>query len=103
MAESSKRVRSANWTEREKILLMESVREREEVLFGKFTGSGGQMGLSNKAKDKGWEDVAAAVNAYIKKQYDNIKQRAKGKLDELKRPKTGGGPVPKEQSVYEKI
>lgn len=28
------------------------------------------------------------------KQYSNLKQRAKGKLSESKRPKTGGGPKP---------
>ncbi|XP_069108814.1 myb/SANT-like DNA-binding domain-containing protein 4 [Argopecten irradians] len=98
---AEKKVRSANWTEREKVVLMESVRERESVLMGKLTGSGGCGSVSSKYKDKLWEEVAASVNAVgievrtvlqVKKQYDNIKQRAKGKVDELKRPKTGGGP-----------
>nr|XP_022311397.1 uncharacterized protein LOC111116703 isoform X1 [Crassostrea virginica]XP_022311398.1 uncharacterized protein LOC111116703 isoform X1 [Crassostrea virginica] len=35
------------------------------------------------------------------KQYSNLKQRAKGKLSELKRPKTGGGPKPPSPSPVE--
>lgn len=36
------------------------------------------------------------------KQYSNLKQRAKGKLSEIKRPKTGGGPKPVSPSASEK-
>lgn len=36
------------------------------------------------------------------KQYSNLKQRAKGKLSEIKRPKTGGGPKPASPSASEK-
>ncbi|XP_060065751.1 uncharacterized protein LOC132546071 [Ylistrum balloti] len=64
-------------------------------------GQHGRLNLDNMVAIAVGVEVQSVFQ--IKKQYDNIKQRAKGKLDELKRPKTGGGPIPKEPSVYEKI
>ncbi|XP_062595385.1 myb/SANT-like DNA-binding domain-containing protein 4 [Saccostrea cucullata] len=94
--------RRPNWTEKEKIVLVEAVRQREDRLFGKMKGPGGVKNV--KIKEGAWEEVAGAVNANsdttqrtvdeIKKQYANIKQRAKEKSDAIRRPVTGGGPKP---------
>ncbi|XP_062583946.1 uncharacterized protein LOC134245693, partial [Saccostrea cucullata] len=97
-----------NWTELEKKVLVEEVHKRETVLFGKFKGPGG----GKAAKDSTWAEIAEAVNGVsgagmqrtggeASKQYSNLKQRAKGKLSEMKRPKTGGGPKPPSPSVAE--
>ncbi|XP_061192394.1 myb/SANT-like DNA-binding domain-containing protein 4 [Saccostrea echinata] len=98
-----------NWTELEKKILVEEVHAMEGVLFGKFKGGFG----GKAAKEKAWADVAEAVNGgsgsgnsrtgvEAQKQYSNLKQRAKGKLSEMKRPKTGGGPKPPSPSPAEK-
>ncbi|XP_069109853.1 myb/SANT-like DNA-binding domain-containing protein 4 [Argopecten irradians] len=87
--------RGSNWTEREKVVLVEEVVKREAVLFGKFHGTS----VTSETKQTAWEAVAAGVNAIaqvpktvdqVKKQYSNIKQRAKETVDSLR--KTGGGP-----------
>ncbi|XP_069133841.1 myb-related transcription factor, partner of profilin-like [Argopecten irradians] len=87
--------RGTNWTEREKVVLVEEVVKREAVLFGKFHGTS----VTSETKQTAWEAVAAGVNAIaqvpktvdqVKKQYSNIKQRAKETVDSLR--KTGGGP-----------
>nr|XP_022335975.1 uncharacterized protein LOC111132456 [Crassostrea virginica]XP_022344192.1 uncharacterized protein LOC111137164 [Crassostrea virginica] len=65
----------------------------------------GPGGVKNsKVKEQTWEEVAKAVNAVsetvqrsteeARKQYANIKQRAKEKSDAMRRPSTGGGPKP---------
>ncbi|XP_056010551.1 uncharacterized protein LOC130051825 [Ostrea edulis] len=98
-----------NWTEIEKKIVVEEVQNREDILFGKFKGGFG----GKTAKENAWAEVAAAVNggsgsgnsrtsSESQKQYSNLKQRAKGKLSEMKRPKTGGGPKPSSPSPAEK-
>lgn len=103
------KVRKPNWTEKERLVLVEAVRHREDRLFGKMKGPGGTK--HNKVKEIAWEEVAQSVNAQscttsrtveeIKKQYANIKQRAKEKADALRRPATGGGPKPPSPSPVE--
>lgn len=102
-------MRKPNWTEKERLLLVESVRNREDRLFGKMKGPG--CTKHSKLKEIAWEEVAQSVNAQsctisrtveeIKKQYANIKQRAKEKADALRRPATGGGPKPPSPSPVE--
>ncbi|XP_061165049.1 uncharacterized protein LOC133174023 [Saccostrea echinata] len=101
--------RRPNWTEKEKLVLVEAVRQREDRLFGKMKGSGGVKNV--KLKEGAWEKVAEAVNAQsdtvertveeVWKQYANIKQRAKEKSDAIRRPVTGGGPKPPSPSPVE--
>jgi hypothetical protein len=55
--------RSENWNEKEKILLVEKVLEREKVLFGKLKGCGGMGGVTHSDKERAWIEVAEAVNA----------------------------------------
>ncbi|XP_078331549.1 uncharacterized protein LOC111113567 isoform X3 [Crassostrea virginica] len=97
-----------NWTDIEKKILVDEVHHRESILYGRFKGGSG----GKAAKEKAWAEVAEAVNASsssgfmrtsteAQKQYSNLKQRAKGKLSELKRPKTGGGPKPPSPSPVE--
>ena len=50
-----------NWTEREKLVLVEAVRLRDDRLFGKMRGPGGVK--NSKVKEQAWEEVAKAVNA----------------------------------------
>ncbi|XP_061188064.1 myb/SANT-like DNA-binding domain-containing protein 4 [Saccostrea echinata] len=105
----SKTPRRPNWTEKEKLVLVEAVRQREDRLFGKMKGSGGVKNV--KLKEGAWEEVAEAVNAQsdtvertveeVRKQYANIKQRAKEKSDAIRRPVTGGGPKPPSPSPVE--
>uniref|UniRef100_K1QTH6 Myb/SANT-like DNA-binding domain-containing protein n=1 Tax=Magallana gigas TaxID=29159 RepID=K1QTH6_MAGGI len=101
VSDASLKIKKPNWTELEKNILVEEVHLREGLLFGKFKGAGG----GKIAKDVAWREVAQAVNGSsgsgilrtsgeVVKQYSNLKQRAKGKLSESKRPKTGGGPKP---------
>ncbi|XP_052695147.1 uncharacterized protein LOC128173489 [Crassostrea angulata] len=101
VSDASLKIKKPNWTELEKKILVEEVHLREGLLFGKFKGAGG----GKIAKDVAWREVAQAVNGSsgsgilrtsgeAAKQYSNLKQRAKGKLSEAKRPKTGGGPKP---------
>uniref|UniRef100_K1RHL7 Uncharacterized protein n=1 Tax=Magallana gigas TaxID=29159 RepID=K1RHL7_MAGGI len=70
-------------------------------IYNSISGAGG----GKIAKDVAWREVAQTVNGSsgsgilrtsgeAAKQYSNLKQRAKGKLSEAKRPKTGGGPKP---------
>ncbi|XP_048759900.1 uncharacterized protein LOC125675533 [Ostrea edulis] len=96
------KARKPNWTERERLALVEAVRCREDRLFGKMKGAGGVK--NSRVKESAWEEVAQFVNAQsetsqrgieeVKKQYSNLKQRAKEKADAIRRPATGGGPKP---------
>lgn len=106
---TSKTPRRPNWTEKEKLVLVEAVRRREDRLFGKMKGPGGVKNV--KIKEEAWEEVAEAVNAIsetinrsteeVRKQYANIKQRAKQKSDAMRRPPTGGGPRPSSPTPVE--
>ncbi|XP_056004071.1 uncharacterized protein LOC130046623 [Ostrea edulis] len=77
------KARKPNWTERERLALVEAVRCREDRLFGKMKGAGGVK--NSRVKESAWEEVAQFVNAQsetsqrgieeVKKQYSNLKQR----------------------------
>ncbi|XP_061186983.1 uncharacterized protein LOC133195127 [Saccostrea echinata] len=91
--------RKPSWSDLEQSVLIEFVSKNEQKLFGKFKGPG----RGKVEREAAWEDVARAVNdRYIyfrtgkeaSKQYANLKARAKDKLSQIKRPKTGGGPKP---------
>ncbi|XP_050419538.2 myb/SANT-like DNA-binding domain-containing protein 4 [Patella vulgata] len=101
--EGDGRKRAANWSNAEEMVLIEECTKREETLFGKIKGCGA-LGKISKLKENGWQEVVDALNSQfitkkreiveVKKKYHNIKQRSKEKLDQMKRPKTGGGPNP---------
>ncbi|XP_062596619.1 uncharacterized protein LOC134258074 [Saccostrea cucullata] len=95
-----KRKRGANWTSEEEITLIEEVLKFEQQLFGKMKGAG-VKGKHGKVKEETWKSITDTLNLQFKndrtsdsiyKKYDNIKQRAKEKTDDIRRPKTGGGP-----------
>ncbi|XP_078310027.1 uncharacterized protein LOC144618183 isoform X2 [Crassostrea virginica] len=91
--------RSANWSSEEEVVLVEEIGKREGILFGKMKGDG--CIKIGEIRNRGWQEVADVLNARfssqkreaqdVKKKYYNIKQRSKEKLDQIKRPKTGGG------------
>uniref|UniRef100_A0A8W8J2G6 Myb/SANT-like DNA-binding domain-containing protein n=1 Tax=Magallana gigas TaxID=29159 RepID=A0A8W8J2G6_MAGGI len=63
----------------------------------------GAKGKHGKIKEETWHIITDRLNSQfrnertsdsISKKYDNIKQRAKDKIDRIRRPKTGGGPPP---------
>ncbi|XP_061186818.1 uncharacterized protein LOC133194936 [Saccostrea echinata] len=98
---AQKKKRGANWSAEEEIYLIEEVLKYEDQLFGKMKGSG-VRGKHGRVKDETWRGTADTLSGQFKnertaetisKKYDNIKQRAKDKIDALKRPKTGGGPA----------
>ncbi|XP_046561657.1 uncharacterized protein LOC124270667 [Haliotis rubra] len=101
--------RRPNLTEEERLTLVDEVRRKEERLFGRFRGCGGKRGAA--MKEEAWEEAMAALNAKSsqikrtveegKKQYANLKQRAKEKNDAIRRPKTGGGPKPASPTMPE--
>ncbi|XP_053398931.1 myosin-2-like [Mercenaria mercenaria] len=93
----TKAARRAPWPEKCKLLAMEKYIENQEVLNGKFKGCGAG-GVSADEKDRCWQAIADSINAIsdvpvnvsqVKKQVNNIRQRANEKLDQTK--KTGGG------------
>ncbi|XP_062608771.1 uncharacterized protein LOC134270544 [Saccostrea cucullata] len=96
---SSTPKRKPAWSDLEQGVLIDCVAKNEQKLFGKFKGPG----RGKAEREAAWEDVARAVNEvgiYLRtgkeasKQYANLKTRAKDKLSQTKRPKTGGGPKP---------
>ncbi|XP_062571232.1 uncharacterized protein LOC134233234 [Saccostrea cucullata] len=95
-----KRKRVAHWTSEEEITLIEEVLKFEQQLFGKMKGAG-VKGKHGKVKEETWRSITDTLNLQFKndrtsdsiyKKYDNIKQRAKEKIYDIRRPKTGGGP-----------
>jgi hypothetical protein len=51
--------RKPNWSEKEKLMLVKEVNDREGRLFGKFAGVGAK---GTKLKETAWEEVASMVN-----------------------------------------
>nr|XP_022312048.1 uncharacterized protein LOC111117274 [Crassostrea virginica] len=99
---AAKRKRGANWSTEEEIILIEEVLKFENRLFGKMKGAG-VKGKHGKIKEETWQSITDTLNSQFRngrtseslsKKYDNIKQRAKDKIDGIRRPKTGGGPPP---------
>nr|XP_034330483.1 uncharacterized protein LOC105330658 [Crassostrea gigas] len=92
------------WSDLEEATLIQSVVEREGGLFGDFKGVGSKK--KSVSRREGWDDVCGVLNSQyptaereieeVKKKYFNLKQRAKEKIDSIKRSirKTGGGPAP---------
>nr|XP_034319454.1 uncharacterized protein LOC117687287 [Crassostrea gigas] len=92
------------WSDLEEATLIQSVVEREGDLFGDFKGVGSKK--KSVSRREGWDDVCSVLNSQyptakreieeVKKKYFNLKQRAKEKIDSIKRSirKTGGGPAP---------
>ncbi|KAH3876503.1 hypothetical protein DPMN_000348 [Dreissena polymorpha] len=82
-----RKARSANWTEREKMLLVQTILEHEEDLFSRHNG-GASRDLDSRHKS--WADLQELLNQQldvprsvdqIKKAFENIKCRAKLKVD----------------------
>ncbi|XP_061167537.1 uncharacterized protein LOC133176430 [Saccostrea echinata] len=99
--------RKPSWSDLEQSVLIEFVSKNEQKLFGKFKGPG----RGKVEREAAWEDVARAVNEFnmyllsdrkeASKQYANLKARAKDKLSQIERPKTGGGPKPPSSTPVE--
>ncbi|XP_071165848.1 myb-related transcription factor, partner of profilin-like [Mytilus edulis] len=90
------------WGTDEQALLISLVLEDEKTLFGAAKGDGGD-GNINAIKRRAWQAIADQLNAQFitkkrswqecKKKWNNSKQRAKQKIDNLRHPRTGGGPA----------
>jgi hypothetical protein len=52
---SAGKTRKPNWTEKERLILVETVRDREDRLFGKMKGAGGIK--HSRVKETAWEEV----------------------------------------------
>ncbi|XP_067651875.1 uncharacterized protein [Haliotis asinina] len=88
--------RGKGWSEAEEVCLIQEVLQRERTLFGDI----------HRQRSDGWQEVTNTLNARhinakrktveVKKKYFNLKQRAKARIDGLKRSMsvTGGGPPP---------
>ncbi|XP_067659157.1 uncharacterized protein [Haliotis asinina] len=96
--------RGKGWSEAEEICLIQEVLQRERTLFGDIKGCGAKS--IHRQRSDGWQEVTNTLNARhinakretveVKKKYFNLKQRAKARIDGLKRSMsvTGGGPPP---------
>ncbi|XP_056015647.1 uncharacterized protein LOC125647757 [Ostrea edulis] len=92
------------WMENEETALIQYVLEREEELFGDMKGAGSKKKAA--LKREGWDEICQMLNSQfislrrepdeIKKKFFNLRQRAKEKIDFIKRALrgTGGGPAP---------
>ncbi|XP_067679585.1 uncharacterized protein [Haliotis asinina] len=96
--------RGKGWSEAEEVCLIQEVLQRERTLFGDIKGYGAKS--IHRQRSDGWQEVTNTLNARhinakretveVKKKYFNLKQRAKARIDGLKRSMsvTGGGPPP---------
>ncbi|XP_046571010.1 myb/SANT-like DNA-binding domain-containing protein 4 [Haliotis rubra] len=96
--------RGKGWSEAEEVCLIQEVLQREKTLFGDMKGCG--VKSIHRQRTDGWQEITDTLNARhinakretleVKKKYFNLKQRAKAKIDGLKRSMavTGGGPPP---------
>lgn len=57
--DSGKKFRSVNWTEREKVLLVQSILEREDELFGRNKGGSREVITRHRA----WAELQSVLNA----------------------------------------
>ena len=61
--DNKKKNRSVNWSERDRVILVQRVYEKEDespgIFFGKFRGSGRDLKVRNDA----WDEVSALCNA----------------------------------------
>lgn len=99
-----KRERKPNFSAAEVSVLTDQVEKNLEVIQSKLTNN-----ITNKKKNKIWEEITAAVNAVanskrttqeIKDKWKNLTCKAKREYSTLKRARkeTGGGPQPKQPS-----
>ena len=56
--------RKPNWSEKEKLMLVKEVNDREGRLFGKFSEVGAKA-KGTKLKETAWEEVASMINRFI--------------------------------------
>jgi hypothetical protein len=54
--------RKPNWSEKEKLMLVKEVNDREGRLFGKFAGVGDK---GTKLKEIAWEEVVSMINRFV--------------------------------------
>ena len=54
--------RKPNWSEKEKLMLVKEVNDREGRLFGKCAGVGAK---GTKLKETAWEEVATMINRFV--------------------------------------
>ena len=68
--------RKPNWTEKEKLMLLEEYEKRKDIIRSKFSSK-----VSSAAKASAWEEISKAINAAssvkrdvkeIQKKLDNI-------------------------------
>ena len=88
--------RKPNWTDREKMILMEEYEKRKDVLRAKISST-----ITSSTKNTAWDEITEAMNSqnpsvkrnmkYFLKEWDNICSSAKTKFSHKKRmqEKTG--------------
>jgi len=88
--------RKPNWTDREKMILMEEYEKRKDVLRAKFSST-----ITSSTKNTAWDEITEAMNSQnpsvkrnmkeIQKKWDNICSSAKTEFSHKKRmqKKTG--------------
>lgn len=59
LMDTVKKFRSVNWTEREKVLLVQNVLEREDELFGRNKGGSREVVTRHRA----WAELQEILNA----------------------------------------
>lgn len=89
--------RNPNWSEEEKIILLEEYNKRKEILTARFSPK-----ITSQTKHKMWQQITDAVNARnltvnrtmleVKKKYENLAVTAKKEVSYFKKEsgKTGG-------------
>ncbi|XP_021379132.1 uncharacterized protein LOC110466737 [Mizuhopecten yessoensis] len=106
--EAAKKPRCPNWREKDRVLFISEMQPHETVLFRKYKGPLRKA----QVKADAWKEIVSKFNAQadiprsldqLKKQFDNVKTRAKQKYDHNKKPKTGGGPRPASPSASQRL
>eukprot|EP00745_Piridium_sociabile_P021035 TRINITY_DN32388_c0_g1_i3.p2 TRINITY_DN32388_c0_g1~~TRINITY_DN32388_c0_g1_i3.p2 ORF type:complete len:155 (-),score=21.24 TRINITY_DN32388_c0_g1_i3:90-554(-) len=91
----AKKMRKRNFTASETLTLIEEYKARKEVLQGKFRSN-----LTNKEKQRAWQQVSEAVNSVgvvqrtvneVKEKWSKLSTEAKVQLRARKNPPTGSG------------
>ena len=54
--------REPNWSEKEKLMLVKEVNDREGLLFGKYAGV---VAKGTTLKETAWEEVASMINRFV--------------------------------------
>ncbi|KAG5275871.1 hypothetical protein AALO_G00125460 [Alosa alosa] len=96
-----KKARKPNWTEDEKVILLEEYRKRKTILKSKFDPT-----ITANKKQRNWKEITAKINARstvkrsvpeIQKKLENLTVMAKKEMSCFRRESngTGGGSAPK--------